>query len=195
LPRGALAPDDATRFAWAAAGLALPLSVLAALPLGAVTMAVLTLARVYSPWLKRAGLVGNVVVTTLASLPFLYGAWAVGRPGAGLLLVAIAMPLHLAREIAKDLDDAEADAATRRTLPVVRGVRSARLAVVTAAVLFLVALAPPALRAPAFALALIPAVALAVAAAHAALRGYRGSPRLFKAAMVCAMLAVLAARP
>jgi 4-hydroxybenzoate polyprenyltransferase len=131
----------------------------------------------------------------LASMPFLYGAWVVGRPRDGALLVVIAAPLHFAREVAKDLDDAEADAPWRRTLPVVYGARGARGIVVAAAVLFLCALVWPAAGAPVFALALVPAVALSLAAAGTAVRGRRGSPGLFKAAMVCAMLAVIAARP
>jgi geranylgeranylglycerol-phosphate geranylgeranyltransferase len=195
LPRGALMPGDATRFAWSSAALAVPLAYAAAPALAALTLPVLALARAYSPLLKRAGLLGNVAVAALASLPFLYGAWAAGRPRAGVLLAAIAMPLHLAREIAKDVDDAAADAPWRRTVPVVHGVRFARLAVGTAAALFLIALVSPATRAPLFALALVPAAALSLAGAGATARGRRGAPMLFKAAMVCAMLAVLVARP
>ncbi|HSJ62993.1 MAG TPA: UbiA family prenyltransferase [Gemmatimonadaceae bacterium] len=195
LPRGILAPRDARWFAWGSALAAVPASYAAAPPLGALTVGVLAIARGYSPHIKRTGLAGNVVVAVVASLPFLYGAWAVGRPAAGALLVAIAAPLHLAREIAKDLDDASADAGRRLTIPIRYGPRLARGAVTIAAALFLVALGPPAAGAPAFALALVPAAVLSVAGAGAALRGRRGSPRLFKAAMVCAMLAVLIARP
>jgi geranylgeranylglycerol-phosphate geranylgeranyltransferase len=195
LPRGALAPDDARRFAWGSALVALPAAYAAAPPLGALTVGVLAIARGYSPHIKRGGLAGNAVVAVVASLPFLYGAWAVGRPGAGAVLVAIAAPLHLAREIAKDLDDAAADTGRRLTIPIRYGPRLARWAVTLAAALFLVALGPPAVGAPVFALALVPAAVLSVAGAGAALRGRRGSPLLFKAAMVCAMLAVLIARP
>ena len=195
IPRGAVSLRDAEWFAWGAASVAVPLALAASPALALLTVPVLMLARAYSPRLKRAGLPGNVAVAVLASLPFLYGAWAVGRPVDGALLAAIAAPLHFAREVAKDLDDAAADAPWRRTLPIVYGARGARWVVVLAAVLFLLALGWPAARAPLFALALVPAVALSLAATGAAVRGRRGSPRLFKAAMVCAMLAVLAARP
>lgn len=195
LPSGALTPDAAVRFAWGAAIVAVPASYAATPPLAAITVGALAIARGYSPHIKRAGLAGNLAVALLASLPFLYGAWAVGRPAAGALLVGIAAPLHLAREIAKDLDDADADAGTRRTVPLRHGAPVARVAVTLSAGLFLAALAAPAAEAPSFGLALIPAAALCLAGAGAAMRGRRGSPRLFKAAMVCAMLAVLVARP
>jgi geranylgeranylglycerol-phosphate geranylgeranyltransferase len=195
LPSGAISARQASRFAWTAALVGLVLSLAAAPALAWLTAAVLVVARGYSPWLKGAGLPGNLVVALLASMPFLYGAWVVGRPRDGALLVVIAAPLHFAREVAKDLDDAEADAPWRRTLPVVYGARGARGIVVAAAVLFLCALVWPAAGAPVFALALVPAVALSLAAAGTAVRGRRGSPGLFKAAMVCAMLAVIAARP
>jgi geranylgeranylglycerol-phosphate geranylgeranyltransferase len=195
LPSGAISARQASRFAWTAALVGLVLSLAAAPALAWFTAAVLVVARGYSPWLKGAGLPGNLVVALLASMPFLYGAWVVGRPRDGALLVVIAAPLHFAREVAKDLDDAEADAPWRRTLPVVYGARGARGIVVAAAVLFLCALVWPAAGAPVFALALVPAVALSLAAAGTAVRGRRGSPGLFKAAMVCAMLAVIAARP
>ena len=195
LPSGALTPDAASRFAWGAAALALPLAYAAEPALAALTVPVLALAYLYSARLKRAGVLGNAVVAVLASLPFLYGAWAAERPAAGAMLAGIAVPLHFAREIAKDLDDSSADAGWRRTIPLAYGPRTARVAVAVAAVLFLMALTPPAVRAPVFALALVPAVALSLAGAGIAARGRPGSPRLFKAAMVCAMLAVLAARP
>ena len=195
LPLGAVTPRKATRLAWLAALAAVPLA-WAALPwLALLTVGVLVLARLYSPHLKRLGLLGNVVVAVVASLPFLYGAWAVGHPGRGAVLAGIAVPLHFAREVAKDLDDAAADAAWRRTLPLVLGVRRARLVVALAAAGFLLALAWPAARAPLFALALLPAIALSLAGTGVAVRGRRGGPLLFKAAMVCAMLAVIAARP
>src|SRR5687768_16386762 len=94
--------------------------------LGVLTVAVLAIMWVYSARLKRYGIPGNVAVAVLGSLPFLYGAWAVGRVEKGALLVMVAAPLHFAREVAKDLDDASAVAATRRTLPVTSGVGTAR---------------------------------------------------------------------
>jgi 1,4-dihydroxy-2-naphthoate octaprenyltransferase len=132
----------------------------------------------------------------------LYGAWSVSRPAAGAALVLIGAPLHLAREIAKDLDDAAADAAARRTVPVRFGATAARrvLAAATIAFVFLFAsllVTVPgrrAARAAPFALAAVAAIFLTAAAARAAWSGRPGGPRLFKAAMLCAMAAVATSR-
>ena len=66
---------------------------------------------------------------------------------------------------------------------------------VTSVALFVVALAPFAVRRPAFAIVVLPAVALCLVAARRVLSGQRGTPRLLKSAMVVAMIAmVLSAR-
>ena len=77
------------------------------------------------------------------------------------------------------------------------GVPAARAVMLLALAAFLVALAMLAHRLPAaapFALAVSPAILLCLFAGGVALVGRRGSPALFKAAMVCAMLALVAAR-
>jgi geranylgeranylglycerol-phosphate geranylgeranyltransferase len=198
LPSGALTPAEAERIAIAAATIAVVCASAVSVTLGVCTVAVLALMRLYSPWLKRAGFAGNLVVSVLASLPFAYGSYAAGSWQRGLPLVLIAIPLHLARELAKDLDDREADQSTRRTLPVVAGVRPARLVLVAALVAAGAALAigvAPLVKSPALLVAaLVPAMAALALATTLALRGRPGSPAFFKLAMVCAMAALLVAR-
>jgi 1,4-dihydroxy-2-naphthoate octaprenyltransferase len=105
------------------------------------------------------------------------------------------VPLHFAREIAKDLDDAEGDARHRLTLPLRVGAGTARLVVVTSLALFVAALTPFAVKRPVFAIVALPVVALCAMAARRVLRGQRGTARLLKSAMVVAMIAlVLGAR-
>jgi geranylgeranylglycerol-phosphate geranylgeranyltransferase len=166
--------------------------------LGICTVCVLLVMRLYSPWIKRTGLAGNLVVSVLASLPFVYGSYAAGAWQRGLPLMLIAMPLHLARELAKDLDDREADRGARRTLPVVAGLPVARIAMLIALVASGVALVlglAPLVRSPALLLvALLPAMIALALAVMRALRGLPGSPAFFKLAMVCAMAALLVAR-
>lgn len=193
LPSGTLRPFTALAVAATGAISGIVLAALARPALGALSAAVATLMVVYSTSLKRHGLPGNLVVAVLASLPFLYGAWAAGRPEAASALLALAIPLHLAREIAKDLDDAPGDAGVRRTLPVARGVAAARAALVAALVIFLAALAAMAWRRPRFAVAALPVVVLSCVAAWRATRGQRGGPLLFKSAMVCALFSLAAA--
>ena len=194
LPRGLLTTREAWRFALGAAVGAVALSAVASRRLLPLSVAVLALMTLYSLHLKRWGLLGNVVVAVLASLPFLYGAISVGAPRPGLQLMYVAMPLHLAREVAKDLDDAEADAPFRQTLPVIGGPWLARVVLLLA----LAAFAWQALRLaalhPQLRLALVPAFVLCIAAAVQAVGGRRSAPLLLKAAMLAAMAALLVAR-
>ena len=191
LPAGALRPSQALGVTVIAAVAATVLATVVSPALGAVTILVLVVMREYSLRLKRRGF-GNAVVAVLASLPFLYGAWSVGEPAAALPLLALGIPLHFAREVAKDLEDAPADAAARRTLPVTLGAGRARGVFVAALLVFLAVLIPFALTRPLFALLVLPAVALCAAAARRVLAGRHGSPMLLKSAMLWAMVALVA---
>lgn len=146
----------------------------------------------YSRWAAPLGVWGNGMVAAIASLPFLYGAAATGRPGPALALVAIAAPLHFAREVAKDVADMEGDRlAGRRTLPLTRGVGGARLAAIVAVALWLAAISFL-LAAAGWRLAfLAPAAGVAIGAA--VLVGGPSParpPRLLKLSMLLAMAAL-----
>ena len=198
LVTGELSMREADRIAMAAAvGAVLAASNVSVL-LGIATVGVLLLMRLYSPWLKRAGFAGNLLVALLASLPFVYGSYAAGHWERGVPLLLIAIPLHLARELAKDLDDREADRGARRTIPIVLGAPFARAAILASLVAAGVALAlglAPQVKSPALLLAaLTPALAALALASARAVRGRPGSPKFFKVAMVCAMAALLVAR-
>lgn len=194
LPSGRIAPAVALRVAAVAAVIAILSAALSRAELVFVSAAVLALMAVYNWWLKSVGIAGNLLVAILASLPFLYGAWSVGRPRASLLLLAFAIPLHLAREVAKALDDAPADAGRRRTVPLVWGQGAARAIVVGALLSFAIVLVPLALQRPSFAAAMVPALACCAAGASLAVRGRAGAPALLKTAMVGSMIALLFAR-
>jgi geranylgeranylglycerol-phosphate geranylgeranyltransferase len=193
LPSGRLTPAAARYLSLGAAAAGVFLSAGAHPWLVPLSWAVVVLMWAYSRRIKATGVAGNVVVAVLASMPFLYGAIVVGRPRAGLGLVAVAAPLHLAREIAKDLDDAAGDAGVRRTLPVARGARAARAALAAAVGVFVLALVPFAVRRPPFALWMVPGLALCIAAARRALSGRSGGATLFKTAMLAAMAALVVA--
>lgn len=193
LARGLLSVPQARRVAAGAALAGIGLSALASVWLGALSVAVVLVLRGYSASLKRRGLPGNAAVAVVASLPFLWGAWAVGAPAVGLLLVSVAAPLHLAREIAKDLDDTAGDAGVRATLPLVHGAPSARRVMVASLIAFVLLLTPLVAHAPLFAAAVAPAIFLAALAARHVWRGERGGPSLLKAAMLCAMAALVVA--
>lgn len=97
----------------------------------AVGCATLVVMLGYSHWLKPHGLPGNLAVAVVAGLPPFYGALAVDRAAAGLVPWTLAVWIHFARELVKDLQDEAGDrAAGRRTLPVRVGAdRAVRVAV------------------------------------------------------------------
>jgi geranylgeranylglycerol-phosphate geranylgeranyltransferase len=194
LPSGVIGVRSARRLALGSAIAGIALATVVSPWLGALTVAVVALMLAYSPWIKHAGFAGNMLVAVLASLPFLYGGWAAGSAAAALPLVAIAIPLHLAREIAKDLEDAPADAATRRTLPVTAGRRIATAVLIGALIVFLLLLVPYIAAHPVLGAAAAPAIALLLYAGWASARGRRGAPGALKLAMVCTMAAFLFVR-
>lgn len=194
LPSGDLSASTARGVVVIAGVLAVLFSYLAIPEMAAASIAVIGLMLLYSRILKRRGLIGNITVAVLASLPFLYGGWTAGRPLASLSLVALAIPLHLAREIAKDIEDAAGDAGMRRTLPVAAGAGVTRGVLMLSLGAFLGALFLFARPRPLFALAVLPAVLLAAYATLRAVQGRRGAPFIFKSAMLCAMASLLVVR-
>ncbi|HWO89342.1 MAG TPA: UbiA family prenyltransferase [Gemmatimonadales bacterium] len=115
---------------------------------GAATLAIATGALVvmlvYSPLLKRNGIVGNVAVAVVASLPLVYGPAALGAMRAGTIPFVFASLLHLARELVKDLEDVAGDRMVgRRTMPIVHGEATAYLAAAVTLVAFVPASLAP----------------------------------------------------
>jgi len=194
LPSGALRPRTVQWFAALLAAAGVALAFVARPSLGILSVAVVALMTLYSATLARLPLIGNLTVAALASLPFFYGAVTVGDARAGITLLAVAIPLHFARELAKSLDDAHADAPYRRTAPIVLG-RPIVFALIAVSVgVFawrLLSLASPD---PRLRMLVIPALALCVVATRRALAGRVGAPLLFKSAMLAAMAAIVIAR-
>lgn len=191
LPSGVLSLGAARIVVGLAAAGAIVLSALLGAAQTLASVLVISAMTLYNRGIKAHGVPGNILVAVVASLPFVFGAWSAGSARAGLPLFLVGVPLHFAREIAKDLDDVHGDARYRRTLPLSAGPGAARLAVVTSLALFVVALVPFAVRRPAFAIVALPAVALCLIAARRVWSGQRGTARLLKSAMVVAMVALV----
>lgn len=191
LPSGAIPAAAALWFAAACGIFAVLLLAFVNLGLALLTLPVIGLMCAYSAWFKRRGLPGNVLVALLASLPFFYGAWVVGEPGSGLLLTMVALPLHFAREVAKDVDDVAGDAGSRETLPITRGLRTARLAAAAGVAAYTAAVALIAPSYPLFALLLVPTIFLAALATRRLFLAREGSAALLKAAMALAIVALV----
>ena len=94
---------------------------------GALAAASVVLLWMYSAWLKGTVLIGNVAVAGVIALGVLFGGLAVGSASGPLWAgVALGGVIVFAREIAKDVEDAEGDrAGGARTLPLVWGERRA----------------------------------------------------------------------
>ena len=109
---------------------------LLALPLGTLPLSIAAgsalLLYLYSAWLKRIPLVGNITVGLLTGTAFIFGGAAFDDPAAGVVPGLFAFFFNLAREILKDLEDRPGDRhAAVRTYPLVAGERRA-LVLVTA---------------------------------------------------------------
>ena len=126
LPSGRVTPGWAKGI-WiggSAAGLGLGMALSAAH--AAVAFFSIAALYAYNARLKRAGFAGNVLVAFILGLVLVYGGRAVGAPEPALVGAAFAFLTTLAREIVKDIEDAEGDAqAGARTLPLVYGRRAA----------------------------------------------------------------------
>lgn len=74
-----------------------------------IILTAVVLIVLYSPWLKVRPVAGNIAVSLVTSMAFLYGASAAGNIMAGYLPCLIAFFIHLIREILKDMEDREGD--------------------------------------------------------------------------------------
>ena len=128
LPSGAVRPRVAWRLAVALLSMGLAAALLAGLAAFLFALCVVALLFLYESRLKRLGLSGNVAVALLTASTFLFGAVAQGNlRSARFAVVAAAMAFfaNLAREVAKDIQDVDADRSVRRTLPMQLGSRNA----------------------------------------------------------------------
>lgn len=188
IPRGELSVAAAFTIGWSAYLAAGVIAQVVSAVVGLLVISALLAGAAYAVDLNRRGLVGNAVVAVVASLPFLVGAAAAGDASAGLPLFLVAIPLHLAREVTKDIADMAGDRGHRRSVALRWGARTASaialLSVAAYAGVAMVAFAPAGARR----LALLPSLLLATWAA--AVAPERRAPLLLKLAMLLAMAAL-----
>jgi len=84
-----------------------------------------SLLMVYYAWrLKKRCLVGNITISFLTGLSFVFGGMVLGEVRASILLGLYAFLMTMAREIVKDMEDVEGDRAEgATTLPITHGMR------------------------------------------------------------------------
>ena len=71
----------------------------------------------YETIFKNQGIVGNIVVSFIVAISFLFGGAAIGRPELALDFTLLAFFIMLGREILMDVTDIEGDKLNRLTLP------------------------------------------------------------------------------
>ena len=81
----------------------------------------------YSVRFKREFLIGNVTVSIISALAFIYGGVFSKNPEISLIPAILAFLFHLGRELIKDMEDVEGDQALRsETFPIAYGMRNSQ---------------------------------------------------------------------
>ena len=144
IPSGAVSCRVALFYSLVLFGLGVLLSVFIGTAAFLIALSASLLLVAYSAWLKRTVLWGNLTVSVLGGLAFIYGGVAVGRLRLALIPAVFAFFFHLGREILKDIEDVAGDRAGRaNTFPIRFGLNPARLLITAVfAVLILLTLVP-----------------------------------------------------
>ena len=146
LPSGRLSPSIARLeigiFLLAGILLALPL------PTSAIAIALTAIASLifYNTYLKRVPLIGNLIISALGGLAFLYGGAAVENISTPWLIAGFAFLFHLGRELLKDLEDSAGDRQlSGSTVPISWGENIARILITGIFAILIIATPLPAL--------------------------------------------------
>ena len=82
----------------------------------------------YSKYIKRIPLVGNIIVAFLTGLVFIYGGFVVDNPKAAIVPALFAFLINLIREVVKDMEDINGDRMIGViTLPIKFGFQKSRV--------------------------------------------------------------------
>lgn len=123
LPRGEIGPQSALLISFSLFVAGLVLSILIKTIAFLLAFLTIFLLIIYSFKLKRTLLFGNLIVSFLCGLAFVYGG-VVGRDfRLALIPAGFAFLFHLGREILKDIEDLKGDITSgAQTLPVIGGI-------------------------------------------------------------------------
>ncbi len=93
----------------------------------------------YSNQLKKILLLGNIVVSTLTALAFIYGGLAVNNIKAAIIPAVFAFLINFIREIVKDMEDIEGDRLQGvTTYPVLYGFKKSKMVIVFITVVLII---------------------------------------------------------
>ena len=126
IPSGRVTPNEALILTGALSLVGLGVSYLVSIQTLGIAVSAWVLLMVYSIWGKRTGFLGNLMVSTCVSLPFIYGGAIMGDIGQGLVYSLIALLTNTGREITKGIVDIEGDNRSGiRTIAVTKGAKNA----------------------------------------------------------------------
>ncbi|MCJ7459002.1 MAG: UbiA family prenyltransferase [candidate division Zixibacteria bacterium] len=127
LPGGDLSPKKALIFSISLFLMGFILSFfLKPVSIGIALVAIIFL-FLYSARFKREFLIGNVTVSIISALAFIYGGVFSKNPEISLIPAILAFLFHLGRELIKDMEDVEGDQALRsETFPIAYGMRNSQ---------------------------------------------------------------------
>jgi geranylgeranylglycerol-phosphate geranylgeranyltransferase len=144
LPKGELSLNQAwlIYFLFNITGILLVIKLKIAVLLIIVTTIII--AFLYSWKIKNLSLVGNIIVSLMTGLAFVYGGVVVGNIKTAIIPAVFAFLINLIREIVKDMEDIEGDKANNiKTFPLKHGINAAsKVAIAVAVFLILCTLIP-----------------------------------------------------
>ncbi len=109
LPRGMVNLRTAGLMAGVMAVLGVSLGVYLGVWAFVITVSAVLILYSYNRWLKMKPLVGNVVVSLLTALAFIFGALLAGNIIGGVIPAVFSLLFHFSREVVKDMEDFKGD--------------------------------------------------------------------------------------
>lgn len=127
LPRGDLSPKKALIFSISLFVIGFILSFFLKPVSAGVAIVAIIFLFLYCVKFKREFLIGNVTVSIISALAFIYGGVFSNNPEISLIPAILAFLFHLGRELIKDMEDVEGDQALRsETFPIAYGIRNSQ---------------------------------------------------------------------
>ena len=128
LPKGEISLRNAVLFSFLLLFLGIMFSIFINRVALVLCVLVSLLLVIYSRFLKRKLLIGNLTVSFISGLTFIYGGIITKDFRLSLIPAALSFFFHFGREILKDLEDFKGDVAFgAKTLPVVKGERASKI--------------------------------------------------------------------
>lgn len=103
-----------------------------------IVLFTIILLYVYSAYLKKLPLVGNIVIAFLTGLAFIYGGFAADNPNGAIVPAVFAFLINLIREIVKDIQDIEGDSnLSFKTFPILYGIEKSKIIILLFTILLI----------------------------------------------------------